>query len=121
MQLSEVENRIIECLKSVQPKDLSINEIAKLARISRLTASKYIAVLCARGLIVSSRVVGRAKMFQLSPDYAKKATLTSEIKAKRMIKIEFLKNYLHYKKGAIVSLEENEARELIKTQFAREL
>ncbi len=121
MQLSEIENKILECFRSVHPKDLSINEIAKLAGINRLTASKYVAVLSARGIIVLSRVVGKAKMFKLPSDYAEKITRPAESKANRMIKVEFLKDYLHYKKGAIILLEENEAQELIKTRFAREI
>lgn len=100
---------------------MSINEIAKLIGVNRLSVSKYITVLLAREVVVLSRSVGKAKMFELSPDYAKIVTATTPQKEKRMVKVEFLKDYLHYRRGVTALLEEDEARELIKTHYAREL
>ena len=120
MQLSGIENKIIECLKNAQPKDLSINEIAKLIGINRLTVSKYIAVLFVRGVIILSRKVGKAKMYQLAPEYAKIASTVFE-KEKPKVTVQFLKNFLQYKAGQMASLNGDEARELIKSGFAREI
>jgi len=56
-----VEERIMRLLKEVYPQDLPIKEIVARLGISRNTASKYIAVLEAKGAIVCRRV-GRAKL-----------------------------------------------------------
>jgi len=58
----EVVNRILEVLEEVYPKDLHIKEVARRAGVSKETASKYLAVLEARG-VVRSRRVGKAKLF----------------------------------------------------------
>lgn len=44
---------------------LTINEIAKRANLHRVTASKYLAVLEAKGF-VKYRAVGKAKLYVLS-------------------------------------------------------
>ena len=46
---------------------LTINEVAKLLRIHRITASKYLAILEARGKIVV-REVGKAKLYYPKED-----------------------------------------------------
>ena len=45
--------------------DASINDIARACNINRITASKYLAVLEARG-IIKSRSVGRAKLYSVN-------------------------------------------------------
>jgi transcriptional regulator with XRE-family HTH domain len=111
----------MECFKNAGSKDLSINEIAKLAGVSRLTASKYIEVLRARGMIMLTRYIGKAKMFQIAPEYGK-ATTTAVLKEEKpMIKVEFLKRYFQYKPGQIILLEEDVARELFRLGYVREL
>jgi DNA-binding IclR family transcriptional regulator len=59
----EAEKRIIECLKKVAPKDLSIEEIAAATGMHRNTASKYVYGLEKAGKIVMSRTVGRARFY----------------------------------------------------------
>jgi len=51
-----VEERILKLLKDVYPQDLYIKEIASKLNISRNTASKYIAVLEARDMVICRRI-----------------------------------------------------------------
>ena len=47
--------------------------------------------------------------------------MTAELKKEKpKIKVEFVKSYLQYRAGKIVELEEDNAREFIKSGFARE-
>ncbi|MBI4162436.1 MAG: helix-turn-helix domain-containing protein [Candidatus Aenigmarchaeota archaeon] len=55
------ENHILEVMKQAKVS-LTINSIADLAAMHRVTASKYLAVLEAKGL-VSRRDVGKAKLY----------------------------------------------------------
>jgi predicted transcriptional regulator len=57
----DIRGEVLELLKSIYPDGLTIREVAEKLRISRSTASKYIAVLEAEGLIVC-RLVGKAKL-----------------------------------------------------------
>ncbi|MEM2143862.1 MAG: HTH domain-containing protein [Candidatus Jordarchaeaceae archaeon] len=61
-----VEQRILECLRDVYPKDLSIEELADLTHVHRNTVSKYVYSLEKQGFIKVTRKVGRAKMYQLA-------------------------------------------------------
>ena len=65
--VEDVKERILELLKQVHPLDLSIKEIAGRLGVSRVTVSKYVAVLEAEGRI-ECRVVGRAKLYRLKRD-----------------------------------------------------
>ena len=121
MQLSDIERRILEFFKSNEPRDLSISEVARSVGINRITATKYIEVLCARGILVPTRSVGRARMFKIAPEYEKaKASAVLE-EGKPKVKVEFIKSYLQYRVGQIVELEEEDARKFIKSGFAREV
>ena len=60
----EVKERILQILEEAYPKDLPIIEVAKRAGVSKETASKYLAVMEAEGL-VRKRKVGRAKLYGL--------------------------------------------------------
>jgi DNA-binding IclR family transcriptional regulator len=60
------EQRILECLESDYPRDLSIEEIAKKTGIHRNTVSKYIWGLEKAGKVTISRIVGRAKLYIVS-------------------------------------------------------
>jgi DNA-binding transcriptional ArsR family regulator len=62
--VEDVKERILGLLKQVYPLDLSIKEIARRLSVSRVTVSKYVAVLEAEGR-VECRVVGRAKLYRL--------------------------------------------------------
>jgi len=121
LQLSDIERRILEFFKSNEPRDLSISEVARSVGINRITATKYIEVLCARGILVPTRSVGRARMFKIAPEYEKaKASAVLE-EGKPKVKVEFIKSYLQYRVGQIVELEEEDARKFIKSGFAREV
>jgi len=120
LRLSDIERKIVECFKNAESRDLSINEVAKLAGISRITASKYIEVLCARGILVHTRRIGKAKMFKIAPEYEKAKATAESKEEKPTIKVEFLKSFLKYRAGQTVLLEEDEAREYIKSGIARE-
>jgi biotin operon repressor len=65
--LKDVKERVLELLKQVYPLDLSIKEIAGRLGVSRVTVSKYVAVLEAEGKI-ECRIVGRAKLYRLKQD-----------------------------------------------------
>lgn len=60
-----IENIIFDVLKKAETS-LTINEVAKKANAHRTTASKYLAVLEARG-IVKCRNVGKAKLYYVEP------------------------------------------------------
>ena len=59
----EASEKIVNCLKSEYPKDLSIEEIAEKTGLHRNTVSKYIWGLEKEGKVRMSRTVGRAKMY----------------------------------------------------------
>ena len=59
----EPEQRILKGLEDEQPRDLSIEEIARKTGIHRNTVSKYVYALEKQGKIKVSRQVGRAKMY----------------------------------------------------------
>jgi len=60
----EVIKKILGVLEEAYPKDLHIKEVARRAGVSKETASKYLAVLEARG-IVRSRCIGRARLYSI--------------------------------------------------------
>jgi len=60
------EERILKCLESEYPRDLSIEEIARKTGIHRNTVSKYIWGLEKVGKVAVSRVVGRAKLYVIN-------------------------------------------------------
>jgi len=59
------EKRILDAVHACEGIGITIQDIAKITSINRLTAAKYLAVMEARGL-VSCRHVGRAKLYLLS-------------------------------------------------------
>jgi DNA-binding IclR family transcriptional regulator len=66
------EKRILDSIHACEGIGITIQDIAKLTSINRLTAAKYLAVMEARG-IVSCRRIGRAKLYL--PSRAKDETL----------------------------------------------
>ena len=56
---------VLKVLQEAYPGDLSILEAAGRAGVARNTASTWIRVLVAEGLLESTRDVGNAKMFRL--------------------------------------------------------
>ena len=57
------ETNIINILKKSK-SDLSIQQIADEIKVNRITASKYLAILEAKG-IVTHRNIGKAKLFSV--------------------------------------------------------
>lgn len=61
----EIKERILEELGKIYPCDLTIKEVAENAKISDITASKYLDVMAATGEIEISRKIGRIPFFRL--------------------------------------------------------
>jgi DNA-binding IclR family transcriptional regulator len=61
-----IENAILDVLKK-SDVSLTINEVAERVNAHRITVSKYLAVLEARG-IIKRRDVGKAKLFYLKEE-----------------------------------------------------
>ncbi len=59
----DTKTKILKVLKEAAPQDLSIQEIADGAGVSRETASKYVMILEAEGRVVKTRQIGKAKMY----------------------------------------------------------
>jgi DNA-binding IclR family transcriptional regulator len=57
------EQKILKCLETEYPRDLSIEEIARKTGIHRNTVSKYVWGLEREGKVKVSRKIGRAKMY----------------------------------------------------------
>lgn len=57
--------KILKVLEEAAPQDLSIQEIADKAGVSRETASKYVMILEAEGKIKKTRQIGKAKMYKV--------------------------------------------------------
>lgn len=59
----DTKQKILNVIKEEYPKDLSIQEIANISKISRETISKYVGILVAEKKIILTREVGKAKMY----------------------------------------------------------
>lgn len=59
----DTKQKIFSVIKESGPRDLSIQEIANLSKISRETVSKYVGILVAENKIKLTREVGKAKMY----------------------------------------------------------
>ena len=59
-------------------------------------------------------------MFKIASEYERVKATAELKKEKPKIKVEFVKSYLQYRAGKIVELEEDNAREFIKSGFTRE-
>ena len=101
----EIKRRVVDCLQKRIHQDMSINEIANSVGINRNTTSKYLAVFCAEGIIIRSRMVGKAKFFSLPP--------TEETV------IEMLTNHLQYQAARLYKVSRDEANELIRCGKAK--
>jgi DNA-binding IclR family transcriptional regulator len=55
--------KVLDCLRKAAPKDLSIEEIAKVTGIHRNTVSKYVFALQKEGKVTLSRELGNAKLY----------------------------------------------------------
>jgi predicted Rossmann fold nucleotide-binding protein DprA/Smf involved in DNA uptake len=63
--MDESSRKVLEVLKRAAPRDLSIDEIAELAKMHRNTASKYVYALEREGKVVMTRQVGNAKLYSI--------------------------------------------------------
>ena len=68
MNETESKDKVLEAFLQVAPTDLSVSEAAERARVSTNTASTYIKVLVAEGMLQESRRIGNAKLFRISKD-----------------------------------------------------
>ena len=101
----EIRRRVVDCLQKRVHQDMSISEIANSVGVNRNTMSKYLAVFCAEGIIIRSRMVGKAKFFSLP---AAKETV-----------IEMLTNHLQYQAAKLYKVSRDEANELIRCGKAK--
>ncbi|MBI1971897.1 MAG: hypothetical protein HYS53_01210 [Candidatus Aenigmarchaeota archaeon] len=62
--LESTEESILKSLRSAADWGMTIEEVADKNRINRVTASKYLAIMEVKGLVIL-RVVGRAKLYSL--------------------------------------------------------
>lgn len=65
MQEQDTKQMVLAVFKDVQPNDLSIAEASKRAGVAPNTASTWIKVLTAEGILQESRKIGNAKMYRL--------------------------------------------------------
>ena len=66
MNETESKDKVLDAFLQAAPVDLSVSEAAGRAKVSLNTASTYIKVLVAEGLLQESRRIGNAKLFRLS-------------------------------------------------------
>ncbi len=64
--MTDLTNFILERLKEVAPKDLSIDEISALTGAHRNTVSKYLYALEKSGEIQMTRQLGNSKLYTLA-------------------------------------------------------
>ncbi|MBI3412882.1 MAG: hypothetical protein HY051_02260 [Candidatus Aenigmarchaeota archaeon] len=63
-KLESTEESILKSLRSAAEWGMTIEEVAKKNKVNRVTASKYLAILEVKGLVIL-RIVGRAKLYSL--------------------------------------------------------
>ena len=61
----KIEQRILDCLRKVYPRDLSMKEIAVAVGIDRNSLRGYLYALKKVGLVCPTRKIGRAKLYAL--------------------------------------------------------
>jgi len=122
----KTKKRIIECLRKAHPMDLPVNEIAISSGINRNTTSKYLAVLEAHRIVRLTRKIGQAKLYAVTSEASpesqrKKQEASIQPVKKRIIQVEFIKDYLQYRCGEVAQFEEDYAREFIRSGMAKEV
>ena len=75
------EKRILDAIQACEGIGITIQDIANVTSINRITAAKYLAVMEARGFIRCRRI-GRAKLFLLNkaPDARLNDVLSNDTK-----------------------------------------
>ena len=61
------EKRILDVLKEAK-ESLTVGKTAEIAKLNRVTAAKYLAILEAKG-VISCRNIGKAKLYSIKEDY----------------------------------------------------
>ena len=61
----ETKAKVLKVLEEAYPRDLSIVEVSRRAKLSEVTAAMYVRILEAEKSVEFTRKVGRAKMFSL--------------------------------------------------------
>jgi predicted ArsR family transcriptional regulator len=56
---------ILEAIKNANPPYVTIQDIADTTKISRETVSKYMLVLEAEGKIKVTKIIGKAKLYEI--------------------------------------------------------
>jgi predicted transcriptional regulator len=56
--------KILKAIKNTKPAVVTIDEIAKLTKLSRQTVSKHIDVLCAEGKIKVFKTIGKINLYE---------------------------------------------------------
>ena len=56
--------KVLEAIKNADPSIVTIDEIAKITKLSRQTVSKHIDVLCAEGKIKVFKNIGKIKLYE---------------------------------------------------------
>ncbi len=59
----QTKHKVLDAVRKASPKDLSIQEIAEMTKLSRETVSKYVGILEAEGNIKLARKIGKAKLY----------------------------------------------------------
>ena len=70
MSEQDTKKLVLVVFKTAYPNDLSIAEASKRAGVAPNTASTWIKVLTAEGILEESRKIGNAKMYRLKKRYA---------------------------------------------------
>lgn len=65
MTSTSAKTKVYSAFKAADSTDLSVTEAANKAHVSSNTASTYIKVLVAEGLLEETRRIGNAKLFRI--------------------------------------------------------
>ena len=65
MTNNDPKGKVLIAFHELAPTDLSVSETAQRAHVSPNTASTYIKVLIAEGVLEESRRIGNAKLFRI--------------------------------------------------------
>ncbi|MBI2917610.1 MAG: winged helix-turn-helix transcriptional regulator [Chloroflexi bacterium] len=65
MVSTDAKAKVLAAFHKAAPADISVSEAADRAHVSPNTASTYIKVLVAEGVLEESRKIGNAKLFRL--------------------------------------------------------
>jgi len=65
MDVKEInEEKVLNAIKSAQPPVVTIDEIAKITKLTRQTVSKYVDILHAKGKIKIFKKIGKVNLYE---------------------------------------------------------